>query len=160
MRLFTVNRSQKIGLELENAWEFFRNPSNLKEITPDHLGFEITKDGLPEEIYQGLIISYRVKPILGLPLNWVTEITEVSRPFSFIDEQRFGPYKFWHHRHTFESIAGGTLITDEVNYGLPFGVIGQLMNTVLVKHQLKKIFDHRFDYLEKKFPFKELQKAS
>jgi len=160
MRLFTVARSQKIGLEIEKAWEFFRNPSNLKEITPDHLGFEITKDDLTEEIYQGLIISYRVKPILGLPMNWITEITEVSRPFSFIDEQRFGPYKFWHHRHTFQSIPGGTLIIDEVNYGLPLGMLGRLMNSILVKHQLKKIFDYRFEFLEQKFPYQEMQKAS
>jgi len=93
-------------------------------------------------------------------MNWITEITEVSRPFSFIDEQRFGPYKFWHHRHTFQSIPGGTLIIDEVNYGLPLGMLGRLMNSILVKHQLKKIFDYRFEFLEQKFPYQEMQKAS
>jgi len=160
MQLYTLKREQKIGVGLEEAWEFFRNPANLKEITPDHLGFKITKSDLPEEIFQGLIISYKVKPILGLPLNWVTEISEVSKPHSFVDEQRFGPYKFWHHRHTFKSIPGGTLIGDEINYGLPLGIIGRLGNRLLVRHQLKQIFDYRFAYLEKKFPFNELEKAS
>lgn len=160
MKLFTIKRSQKIGIGIDIAWDFFRNPANLKEITPDHLGFEITKKDLPDEVYQGLIISYKVKPILGLPLNWVTEITQVSKPYSFIDEQRFGPYKFWHHRHTFESIPGGTLITDEINYGLPLGIIGRFMNKLMVEKQLNEIFNYRFKYLEQKFPFKEAKKAS
>lgn len=159
MRLYTLKKEQEIGISIQEAWEFFRNPKNLKEITPEYMGFEIVKKDLPDEIYQGLIISYRVKPILGLPLNWITEITQVERPFSFIDEQRFGPYKFWHHRHTFEEIPGGTRIIDEVNYGLPLGILGRLMNTLLVRRQLNEIFDYRFAYLAKKFPFKQLEKA-
>ena len=155
MKQFTLKTEQKLGIEIIEAWDFFRDPVNLKEITPKHLGFEITSKDLPKKIYEGLRISYVVKPILGLPINWLTEISEVKKPFCFVDEQLKGPYSKWHHRHTFEKIKGGTLIQDEVTYALPLGPLGHFMHTLYVRKELEKIFNHRFEYLAKRFPYKQ-----
>ncbi|MES2567872.1 MAG: SRPBCC family protein [Bacteroidota bacterium] len=101
-----------------------------------------------EEMYPGQIIQYRVSPILGIPLNWVTEITHVADKSYFVDEQRFGPYSFWHHQHFIKAVKGGVEMVDIVHYKLPFGLIGKLLNMLFVKNQLKQIFDYRFKKIE------------
>ena len=153
MTTYTLKRSQKLGISKNQAWDFFKNPKNLKEITPDHLGFDIITESLPEEIHTDLLIEYRVKPILGIPLKWITQISNVDKPNGFVDLQIKGPYKLWHHEHTFDSIEGGVLMVDKVTYALPLGWIGKIFHPIIIKPQLEKIFNYRFKYLEEKFPF-------
>lgn len=141
---------QKLPISIEEAWEFFSSPKNLKIITPPYMGFDITSGG-DEKMYAGQIITYIVKPILGIPIEWVTEITHVQEPYYFVDEQRFGPYSFWHHKHFFKPISGGIEMQDWVHYKIPFGIIGKSINQLYIKHKLKEIFDYRYQTLEKIF---------
>lgn len=150
MKLYRLEKKQLLPITLTEAWDFFSNPANLKLITPSSLGLEFTSE-LPERTYAGLLITYRVRPVLGIALNWVTEITHVDEPHSFIDEQRFGPYRFWHHRHLFTEIEGGVEVRDLVHYGLPMGALGRLANTLVVRRQLEDIFSFRSSFLEKHF---------
>ena len=142
MYLHTFIRKQSLSTNINECWDFFSNPENLSLITPPEMNFIILTE-LPKEIYPGLIIQYKVSPLLSIPMNWVTEITQVNKPLFFIDEQRFGPYKFWHHQHIFKEIDGEIEITDIVHYRLPFGTIGNFLGSWLVKSQLNKIFDYR-----------------
>jgi ligand-binding SRPBCC domain-containing protein len=150
MKIFKLYRKQLIRRDVEFAWDFFSNPNNLSEITPQDMGFEVTSD-LPRKMYAGLIITYKVRPLLGIPVTWVTEITHVREQKYFVDEQRFGPYRFWHHSHKFESVAEGTMMEDTVYYGLPFGIIGRIANWLFVRRRLEQIFDYRYEVLEKYF---------
>lgn len=102
-------------------------------------------------MYAGMIVVYRVRPFFGLGANWVTEITHVSRPHYFVDEQRFGPYKFWHHQHHFRAVEGGTLIEDLVHYALPLGPLGRMAHALAVRRQLDRIFGYRSQVLEETF---------
>ena len=133
------------------AWEFFSRPDNLKNITPANLGFHIISRYHGTEMYEGQIIEYTVKPILGIPLYWMTEITHVQKHRYFIDEQRFGPYSLWHHQHHFREIQGGVEMTDIVHYKLPLWFLGDIANSLMVKNQLKRIFNYRFQAVEKQF---------
>lgn len=142
MYLKVFKRKQVINTNLESCWNFFSNPKNLSIITPPEMNFRILTD-LPEEIYPGLIIQYKVSPILSISVDWVTEITQAQKPLFFIDEQRFGPYRFWHHQHFFIEVADGIEIIDIVHYRLPFGMIGKIFAGKLVEKQLEKIFDFR-----------------
>lgn len=141
MRLYTLRTEQSLPLPLEEAWTFFADPRNLQRITPASMRFEVTSK-VPERIHPGLIITYRVRPLLGVPVGWVTEITHVVEPTLFVDEQRFGPYRFWHHQHHFQPIDGGVLMTDIVTYALP-RVGGPLANRWIVGPRLKEIFEYR-----------------
>jgi ligand-binding SRPBCC domain-containing protein len=138
-------------ITLDEAWEFFSRPDNLKNITPTNLGFNIISKHQGETMYAGQIIEYIVKPILGIPLYWMTEITQVVNKQYFIDEQRFGPYAMWHHQHHFKAIEGGVEMTDIVHYKIPFWFLGDIANTLFVKAQVKNIFEFRFAATEKKF---------
>lgn len=120
------------------------------DITPPKLQMTTTSH-IPEKMYRGEIITYTIKPILGVPMNWVTEITHVKEGYEFIDEQRFGPYKFWHHLHTFKEVVGGVEISDLVHYGLPFGPFSSMINEMMIKSQLEKIFNFRSTILREKF---------
>lgn len=151
MKLYTLEQKQVLPLSINQAWEFFSNPHNLKNITPPSMGFRVLSK-TPEKIYSGLIIHYIVRPMFSIPVQWVTEITHVSEPYFFIDEQRFGPYKLWHHQHHFKQVDGGIEMTDIVNYVLPFGFLGRIVRELVVKHQLEKIFAHRKIVLENLFP--------
>ncbi|MFC1729647.1 hypothetical protein ACFL6I_04860 [candidate division KSB1 bacterium] len=153
MKLYRLQRKQQIPLSVNKAWAFFSNPRNLSKITPDSLGFDILYDSsdVSESMYEGMIIEYRVRPILSIPVHWVTEITHVKEPYYFIDVQRFGPYRFWHHQHVFKENENGTEIIDIVHYVLPFGYIGRIIRELVVKRQLEKIFDYRTKYLKKTF---------
>jgi ligand-binding SRPBCC domain-containing protein len=135
--------SQKLPISLEKAWDFFSDPQNLKVITPPEMGFVVHKDFDGRKTYSGQIINYTVRPIFGIPLNWTTEITHVNAPHFFVDEQRFGPYAFWHHKHHFSEIDGGVLMEDSVHYIVPLGIFGQIANALFIKRQLNQIFDFR-----------------
>ena len=113
--------------------------------------FDITSKDLPEKMYPGMIITYKVSPLLNIKINWVTEITQVKDKYFFIDEQRLGPYKMWHHQHFFEKKDEGVLMTDIVTYIPPFGILGDIANVFLIKKQLKAIFDYRFKVMDEKF---------
>jgi ligand-binding SRPBCC domain-containing protein len=136
---------------LEKAWDFFSSPANLAEITPKNLGFNIISKHHGEKMYAGQIIEYKVSPVLGIPLYWMTEITHVEQHKFFVDEQRFGPYSMWHHQHHFKEVPGGVEMTDIVHYKLPFWFLGDIANSVFVKKQLNDIFDYRFKAVEKIF---------
>lgn len=149
MQPHTLHRTQLLPISLEKAWQFFSDPANLPVITPPDLGFEITSE-LPEQMYAGMLVSYRVAAVPGVKVTWVTEITHVAEPYFFVDEQRFGPYRFWHHQHHFKEAAGGTEMTDLVSYLLPFPPFGQLV-APLVRKRLETIFDYRHKILEDLF---------
>lgn len=151
MGFYQFKRSQKIPATIDEVWDFISSPANLKEITPDYMGFDITSEDLPEKMYPGMIISYIVKPLLGIPTTWVTEITKVTDKAYFIDEQRVGPYKLWHHQHFIEQIEGGVLMRDIVSYQPPFGILGSIMNSLVIRKKLREIFDYRVQAVNKRF---------
>ena len=151
MKIYTLTRKQMLPISLEKAWTFFSSPANLKKITPSYMGFEITSDLGDGKMYPGQIISYVVTPLMGLPMRWTTEITHVVENSYFVDEQRFGPYAFWHHQHWFKQVEGGVEMTDIINYGIPFGWIGTLANSLIVKHKLNEIFTFREEIVKTLF---------
>lgn len=142
MKLFKLSSKQYLPIGISEAWEFISNPANLKVITPEHMGFEII-DGADRKMFPGQIIQYNVKPFPGYSTKWVTEITHVKQGSYFVDEQRFGPYSLWHHKHFINEIAGGVEMQDIIHYKLPFGILGQIAHPILVKKQLEQIFKHR-----------------
>jgi ligand-binding SRPBCC domain-containing protein len=150
MKVYRLESSLPLPIDLATAWSFFSNPANLALITPPKLGFEVTSP-VPPSIYSGLIITYRVRPIASIPVTWVTEISSVTEPYRFIDEQRVGPYRIWHHEHSFREIPGGVEMRDEVTYALPFGPLGRIAHSILVRRSLKEIFEYRREVLIKRF---------
>lgn len=150
MKIYSFKRSQKLNLDINEAWEYFSSPANLEEITPKEMSFEVISK-LPEVMMPGLIISYYVRPILGIKLSWISEITYLKEPETFIDVQRFGPYKFWHHRHTFTKVDGGVVMEDLIHWGLPFGMLGRIFGAPIVTKKLNSIFDYREKVLDNKF---------
>lgn len=151
MSTYSLKTVQKIPATLEKAWQFFSSPANLQDITPSHLGFKILSLYHGKTMYEGQIIEYTVKPVLGIPLYWMTEITHIDPYKYFVDEQRYGPYSMWHHQHHFKEIEGGVEMTDIVHYKIPLGILGNLANSLLVKSQLSNIFTFRFEKTEKLF---------
>ena len=148
--IYTLEVKQFLNISLNEAWHFFSSPGNLSKITPEHMGFIITS-GTPEKMYPGQIITYKVSPFPGIKTNWVTEITHVDEEKFFVDEQRFGPYRMWHHEHHFEVQGKGVLMTDRVSYKLPLGFLGRIAHLLFVKNQLKQIFEYREIFLERVF---------
>lgn len=151
MAFYQFKKEQFINASLNEVWEFISSPKNLKEITPKHMGFDITSDNKNEKMYQGMIISYIVKPILGIPTTWVTEITHVVDRKYFVDEQRIGPYKLWHHQHILEEKNGGVFMKDIITYEPPMGFLGAIANRIFIKKQLNNIFKYRFQAVNQKF---------
>ena len=151
MGFYQLQKTQKVPAALEEVWNFISSPANLKIITPNYMSFDITSELLPSKMYPGMIISYKVSPIWGIKMTWVTEITHVKEKEYFVDEQRVGPYAIWHHEHKIESIEGGVLMTDIVSYKPPFGFLGSIANSVLIKKKLKEIFNYRKNAIEKIF---------
>ena len=143
-KVYTLQTEQFIPISLAEAWDFFSSPANLAKITPAHMGFHIISKHHSEKMYAGQIIEYTVKPLLGIPLYWMTEITHVQEGSYFVDEQRFGPYVMWHHQHHFKEVTGGVMMTDIVHYKIPLGFLGDIAHWLFVKKQLKGIFDFRF----------------
>lgn len=144
-------RKQFLPIDIKKAWEFFSKPSNLQKITPEYMGFNITVNPGNVKMFPGMIIGYTVKPLFGIPVKWITEITHVRENVYFIDEQRFGPYKFWHHRHDFKALDSGTEMTDTVYYLLPLGIAGRLIQKLFVRRKLEEIFNHREKVISKIF---------
>lgn len=142
MKIYRLHTIQDLPISKDQAWDFLSDPKNLKTITPDYMGFNIL-NGADRKMFPGQIIQYIVTPVAGIPTKWVTEITHVKEGEYFVDEQRFGPYALWHHKHFIESIPGGVRMEDIVDYKLPFGVLGQLVHPILVKPKLKEIFEYR-----------------
>jgi len=136
---------------MEVIWDFISSPANLGEITPDHMGFNITSGAMPEKMYPGMIITYKVSPLLRIPMTWVTEITQVEEGKYFVDEQRVGPYRIWHHEHWIEPIESGVLMTDIITYQPPLGFLGAIANALIIKNQLEGIFNYRKKAVEKRF---------
>lgn len=150
--LHKLERIQIINADIKTVWKFFSDPQNLNEITPPDMSFEILTKNLPDEIYPGLIICYKVSPFGGIKTNWVTEIKHVVPQKLFVDEQIFGPYKFWHHLHLFEEIENAKIkMTDRVYYKLPFSLLGELIHQVAIKKRLEEIFLYRYKKIDEMF---------
>lgn len=143
MAIYQLFTEQKIPAGIDEVWDFIASPRNLKRITPDFMGFEITSTHLPEKMYAGMIISYDVRPLLGIKTPWVTEITHIRDREFFVDEQRVGPYTMWHHEHRIDPIEGGVLMRDIVTYKPPFGFIGRIANSLIIAKKVRTIFDYR-----------------
>jgi ligand-binding SRPBCC domain-containing protein len=143
--------TQIIKADINKCWSFFSDPANLANITPPAMKFIIKHPHPVPEMYQGMIIKYKVSPLFNIPIEWITEITEVSKPDYFVDNQLKGPYKVWHHQHFFEETEGGVKITDIVTYSLPFGFIGNLLAGRLVRKKVEGIFEYRSKIIESVF---------
>ncbi|RYZ96138.1 MAG: hypothetical protein EOP47_24465 [Sphingobacteriaceae bacterium] len=145
MKTYTLKWEQDIPVSLDKAWDFFSSPINLAKITPGGMGFRITSDFTEStQMYEGMLISYKISPLFGIQMNWTTEITHIGPDKQyFIDEQRFGPYAMWHHEHHFKEIPGGVRMSDQLVYAIPYGAAGRLANTLLVHNKVKGIFEFR-----------------
>ena len=142
MKIYRLETFQKLPISQNEAWDFLSDPKNLKRITPDYMGFEILS-GAADKMYAGQIIQYLVTPVMNIPTKWVTEITHVDEGNYFVDEQRFGPYSLWHHKHFLKPIPNGVEMVDIIDYKIPLGIIGQLVHPILVAPKLKEIFEYR-----------------
>jgi len=145
-----LNQEQFLPISLEEAWNFFATPKNLNEVTPQDMVFEITSD-LPDRMYEGLIITYRIKPMMNIALNWVTEITHIKDKEFFVDDQRKGPYHIWHHEHHFKAVEGGVLMTDLLHYDIGKSIFGWIAGKLFVHKKVRQIFEYRYKALEKMF---------
>lgn len=150
MKVYRLHKKQNLPITVEQAWEFLSNPANLKTITPDYMSFDILS-GADRPMFPGQIIQYIVTPVLGIKTKWVTEITHVMDRKYFVDEQRFGPYSLWHHKHFIKEIKGGVEMEDIIDYKIPMGWLGQLVHPFLVKPKLEEIFNYRTLKLEELF---------
>jgi len=148
--MYQLKRKQLVKTDLQTCWDFFSSPKNLSVITPEKMKFTVLTEQ-PKTMYEGLMIAYKVSPVLGIPLGWITEIKTVQDGVFFVDEQRKGPYKIWHHEHHFEAVEGGVLMTDIVSYTLPFGFLGKLAHWLFVRKQLEAIFEYRFKKVDELF---------
>ena len=152
MPVHTLERTQVITASLAAAWDFFSSPRNLERITPKSLDFHILSE-LPPRMYAGMMIRYRVRPLLGIPLTWVTEITHIEEGVRFVDEQRVGPYRMWHHEHHFREFPGGRIeMLDRVTYQLAGGWLSEPLHALMVRRQLAEIFDFRTEAVKRLFP--------
>ena len=142
MKIYTLHKKQNLPISKEKAWEFLSNPRNLKTITPEYMSFDIIS-GADKPMFPGQIIQYIVTPIAGIKTKWVTEITHVKEGEYFVDEQRFGPYALWHHKHFINEIDGGVEMEDIIDYKVPMGILGQFVHPFLVKPKLEEIFEYR-----------------
>lgn len=160
MAFYQFYNQQKVNTSIDEIWDFISSPKNLKEITPDYMGFDIMNTyQTSEKMYEGMIIGYKVRPLLGIKTTWLTEITHIREKKFFIDEQRIGPYSMWHHQHFIDPIENGVLMTDIVTYEPPFGFIGAIANKFVIKSKIKQIFDYRTIAVESRYGiFKETNK--
>ena len=149
--IYQLKREQILKSDLETIWNFVSSPKNLPRITPTYMNFNITSKDLKDDMYPGMLISYTVTPVLGIPMSWLTEITQVSEKKYFVDEQRYGPYAMWHHQHFIEPHKDGVLMTDIVTYKMPLGILGRIAHWLFVKRQLNSIFNYRFQKMEEIF---------
>lgn len=150
MKLYTLEREQYLPVDIQTAWEFFSAPQNLCKITPEWMNFTVLSD-VPAKMHPGMLVRYNIYPLGPLPMQWITEITHVQEPFFFVDEQRFGPYRFWHHQHHFAPVEGGIMMNDVVHYALPLGPLGRLCHYAVVQRKLDAIFSFRYAELQRRF---------
>ena len=146
MKIYTLHKNQKLPISLDKAWEFLSNPKNLKVITPDYMSFNIVST-IDRPLYTGQIIQYIVTPLLGIKTQWVSEITHIEEKRYFVDEQMYGPYALWHHKHFVKEVPGGVELEDIIDYKVPLGLLGQLVHPFLVKPKLEEIFNYRQEKL-------------
>tara|TARA_Y100001968_G_C19336384_1_gene707109 strand:+ start:693 stop:1151 length:459 start_codon:yes stop_codon:yes gene_type:complete len=149
--IFQLKREQILHANIDEVWEFASSPENLPKITPKYMNFTITSKKLPKKMYQGMLIMYKVSPVLGIPTTWLAEITQIEEKKFFIDEQKIGPYSLWHHQHFFEPCEGGVIMKDIVTYKLPFGLFGRFLHWLFIKRKLNNIFNYRFQKMDKIF---------
>ena len=150
MKIYTLHKKQNLPISVDQAWDFLSSPQNLKTITPEYMGFHILS-GADRPMFPGQIIQYIVTPVLGIKTKWVTEITHVKDKEYLVDEQRFGPYSLWHHKHFIKPIEGGVEMEDIIDYKVPMGILGQMVHPFLVKPKLEEIFNYRTKKLEELF---------
>jgi ligand-binding SRPBCC domain-containing protein len=150
-KVYQLKRVQFVPGRIEDIWQFFSSPANLEHISPKNMNFKITSTFHGESMYAGQIIEYTLTPLLGIPVYWMTEITHVIKHQFFIDEQRFGPYSFWHHQHHFKEVPGGIEMTDIVHYKIPYWFIGDIANALIVQKKLEAIFEYRKKVIEETF---------
>lgn len=151
MPVYTLEQSQWFPVPSREIWSFVSNPANLKRITPDSMGFDIRQKPDRDEMYEGMMIAYTVRPLFGIPLQWVTEITHIREGSYFVDEQRMGPYALWHHEHWVEPEGEGTRMMDRITYAPPLGWLGRLAHPLLIRPKLNEIFSYRRRALENRF---------
>jgi len=154
MSVYSLKKTQFIPISLDAAWDFFSHPKNLAVMTPEYLNLKFTNELYGDEMYPGQVMTYNVRPVLGIPMFWMTEITHVMTKKYFVDEQRFGPYAMWHHQHHFEEVEGGVLMTDLIHYKAPLGFLGDIAVALFIKKQLEGIFEFRKKKVEELFPKK------
>ena len=152
--IYQLKREQFLRSNIDDVWDFASSPRNLKKITPKEMDFNITSNPLPDKMYPGMIITYKVSPILNIRTTWVTEITQIEEKKYFVDEQRVGPYEMWHHQHFFEKLKDGVMMRDIITYKLPFHVLGSVVHSLFVKRKLESIFDFRFKKMDEIFHHK------
>lgn len=150
-KTYSLKTVQKIPVPIDKAWDFFSDPRNLATITPDGMGFKVLSEFQSDKIYAGQIIEYTVCPVIGIPVYWMTEITHLEDKRYFVDEQRYGPYRMWHHQHHFKIIEGGVEMTDIIHYKIPLWFLGDIAQSLFVKKQINRIFDYRFKKVEELF---------
>lgn len=143
MKVYTIEKQVLIQAPREAVWAFFSSPGNLLKITPAYMNFRIVNCPDVPEIYTGMLIEYRVSPVLRMPLKWVTEIKDVKPGTRFMDTQLEGPYALWEHTHTFHDTSEGTLMQDKIDYALPLGPLGTLAHGIFVRRQLQALFEYR-----------------
>jgi ligand-binding SRPBCC domain-containing protein len=150
-KVYSLYSRQRVPADLDKVWQFFSDARNLLSVTPPELNLKVTRDVYGEGVYAGQVMTYNVKPLLGIPLAWMTEITHVDPKNYFVDEQRKGPYKLWHHQHHFKAIEGGVEMVDLVHYRLPLGILGNIGHALIVKKELQKIFTYRYQRIVELF---------
>ena len=150
-KVYSLFSRQHVPATLDEVWAFFSDARNLLAVTPPHLNLKVTNEVWGQTVYAGQVMTYKVKPLLGIPLSWMTEITHVEEKSYFVDEQRKGPYKLWHHQHHFRAVEGGVEMTDLVHYRLPFGPLGSIAHGLIVKEELEKIFTYRYQKIVELF---------
>lgn len=150
MKMYTLTSSQQLPVSREEAWNFISNPTQLENITSDNMSFHVL-DALPQAMYEGMIIRYQIQPLLKIRMHWITEITHMEKGIMFVDEQRFGPFRFWHHEHRLIENENGTEIRDIVHYVMPFSFIGRAAHKIRIRSMLENIFSFRKQQIEAYF---------
>jgi len=148
MKLHRIHRRQVIPISMTEAWAFFSNPVNLSKITPPWLNLTVISN-IPRSMHSGMIISYRITPMASMSTLWISEITHVEAPIYFVDEQRLGPFRFWHHQHLFKEVGRDVEIQDIVHYAMPLGPIGEMVHAISVRKKVEAIFNFRQKALER-----------
>ncbi len=156
MKIYKKEWKQTIPGSLDEIWNFFSRPENLDELTPKDMKFQILTDIKDRPMYEGMLIQYKVSPLLNIKMNWTTEITNIKDKSYFIDQQRFGPYQLWHHQHHFKEVKEGILMTDILHYAIGYSFIGNIANALFVSGRIQEIFDYRYQKVEELFANKKV----